>query len=84
MKKAYLKLCQDCKNKCVGCYCKATGNVGASKGFGMHKKCQTSSCYICGKKSNVQERSNSYLCKSCYRSNKYDASKCRNCGKQFK
>ena len=83
-KKVYLKLCQNCKNKCVGCKSSISGGKGASKGFGIHSKCQTSSCYICGKSnSTVHERNTSYLCKSCYSSNKFDVSKCFDCHKSF-
>lgn len=84
-KKVYLKLCQDCKNKCIGCRRKIEGGVGCSKGFGNHKKCQISSCLICGKSnSTVRERDSTYLCKPCYHSNKFDVSKCIDCHKSFK
>lgn len=83
-KKIYVKLCQDCKNKCVSCRSKISGGPGASKGLGLHSKCQTSSCYLCGKSnSTVHERNTSYLCKSCYKSNKFDVSKCLDCHKSF-
>ena len=84
MKKAYVKLCQNCKNSCVGCQTKIVGTPGVTRGFGLHKSCQSSSCYICGKSSNVQERNTSHLCKSCYHSNKFDVAKCLDCKKQFK
>ena len=86
MKKSYVNLCQNCKNSCVGCQrnIKST-EIGASKSFGLHNKCKGSSCYICGKSnSTVKERNSSYLCKSCYRSNKYDQTKCLSCKKSFK
>ena len=86
MKKAYVSLCQNCKNSCVGCQRKIKSTeIGASKAFGLHIKCKGSSCYICGKSnSTVKERNSSYLCKSCYRSNKYDLTKCLSCKKSFK
>ena len=37
MKKAYVKLCQYCKNLCIGC---RSSQTKYSKGFGLHKKCQ--------------------------------------------
>ena len=87
-KKVYLKLCQDCKNNCVGCGSKRkidAGGAGVSKGFGQHKKCQNNSCYICGKSnSSVCERDSTHLCKACYHSNKFDISKCLDCHKSFK
>ena len=84
MKKVYVKLCQNCKNSCVGCQTKISGTPGVARGFGLHKNCQSNSCYICGKSSNVQERNTSHLCKSCYHSNKFDVAKCLDCKKQFK
>ena len=40
MKKAYLKLCQEFKNCYIGCKRKLKETeIGASKGFGLHKKC---------------------------------------------
>ena len=86
MKKAYVSLCQNCKNSCVGCQRKIKNTeIGASKAFGLHNKCKGSSCYICGKSnSTVREKNSSYLCKSCYRSNKYDPTKCLSCKKSFK
>jgi len=86
MKKAYVSLCQNCKNSCVGCQRKIKNTeIGATKAFGLHIKCKGSSCYICGKSnSTVREKNSSYLCKSCYRSNKYDLTKCLSCKKSFK
>ena len=57
MKKAYLCICQNCKNSCVACQRKIKSTeIGASKAFGLHIKCKGSSCYICGKSnSNVKE-----------------------------
>ena len=86
MKKAYVCLCQNCKNSCVGCQRKIKNTeIGVSKAFGLHIKCKGGSCYICGKSnSTVKERNSSYLCKSCYRSNKYDPTKCLSCKKSYK
>ena len=79
MKKAYVKLCQNCKNLCIGC---RSSQTKYSKGFGWHKKCQGNNCYLCGK--SAQERGTSYLCKSCYDSHKYDVAKCLSCRGGFK
>ena len=79
MKKAYVKLCQYCKNLCIGC---RSSQTKYSKGFGYHKKCQGNNCYLCGK--SAQERVTSYLCKSCYDSHKYDVAKCLSCRGGFK
>ena len=79
MKKAYVKLCQYCKNLCIGC---RSSQTKYSKGFGYHKKCQGNNCYLCGK--SAQERGTSYLCKSCYDSHKYDVAKCLSCRGGFK
>ena len=79
MKKAYIKLCQNCKNLCIGC---RSSQTKYSKGFGWHKKCQGNNCYLCGK--SAQERGTSYLCKSCYDSHKYDVAKCLSCRGGFK
>ena len=79
MKKAYIKLCQNCKNLCIGC---RSSQKKYSKGFGFHKKCQANNCYLCGK--SAQERGTSYLCKSCYDSHKYDVAKCLSCRGGFK
>ena len=86
MKKAYVCLCQNCKNSCVGCQRKIKNTeIGVSKAFGLHIKCKGGSCYICGKSnSTVKERNSSYLCKSCYHSNKYDPTKCLSCKKSYK
>ena len=83
-KKVYLKLCQNCKNKCISCGSNTSGSAGASKGFGVHSNCQSSGCFLCGKSnSTVQERGSSYLCKSCYNSHKFDVSKCCDCHKSL-
>ena len=83
-KKVYLKLCQNCKNKCISCGSNTSGSVGASKGFRVHSNCQSSACFLCGKSnSTVQERGSSYLCKSCYNSHKFDVSKCCDCHKSL-
>ena len=87
-KKSYIKLCRYCKNKGVCCQRELKGaEIGAGKGFGLHNKCQIDSCFICGttKSSNdIKERQSSYLCKSCYNSQKLDSTKCLSCHKQFK
>ena len=83
-KKSYVKLCRYCKNKCL--YCKSD-NKGSSKAFGLHNKCQTDSCFICGtskRSDDIMERQSSYLCKSCYNSHKLDFTKCLSCQKGFK
>ena len=88
MKKSYIKLCSHCKNSCVSCKREIKGSeIRTGKAFGLHNKCKIDSCYICGtsKSSNdVKERQSSYLCKSCYNSNKLDWTKCLSCNKQFK
>ena len=85
LKKKYLQVCSDCKNKCVGCRKKLKSGDGIPMGFGLHEKCFKSSCYFCGKNnSSVSERKTSYCCKSCRQSNKYDQTKCLACHKQFK
>lgn len=84
LKKSYVKLCRYCKNKCL--YCKSD-NKGTSKAFGLHNKCQTDSCFICGtskRSDDIMERQSSYLCKSCYNSHKLDFTKCLSCQKGFK
>lgn len=82
-KKCNLILCQNCKNTCIGCRKKLKGGEGIGKGFHIHKKCQTSSCYFCGKASDIKERETVYLCKSCYNSKKFDWSLCVDCHKSF-
>ena len=82
-KKYNLNICQNCKNTCIGCSNKLKGGEGIGKGFHIHKNCQTSSCYFCGKTSNVKERETVYLCKSCYHSNKFDVSLCIECHQSF-
>lgn len=62
LRKKLVRLCQNCKNKCIACRAQIKGGNGVSKGFGLHEKCQTSSCYICGSTSNTIERQSSYLC----------------------
>ena len=84
LKKAYIILCNHCKNKCVYCHKELKGDIGKSTSYGLHKKCQTSSCYICGKSRDTKERQTSYLCKSCYGSRKADNTKCLDCQKSFK
>ena len=84
LKKAYVILCDHCKNKCVYCKKELKGDIGKSTSYGLHKKCQTSSCYICGKSRDTKERQTSYLCKSCYGSRKADNTKCLDCKKTFK
>ena len=84
LKKKLVRLCQNCKNKCIACRTQIKGGNGVSKGFGLHEKCQTSSCYMCGSSSNTSERQSSYLCKSCYNSHKYDVAYCLDCHKSFK
>ena len=85
LKKNSVKLCQDCKNNCL--YCKKVkkgADTFVGRSFGYHTKCKSNSCYICGKSSNVSERSNSYLCKSCFNSTKLDVAKCICCKGSFK
>ena len=84
LKKKLVRLCQNCKNKCIACGTQIKGGNAVSKGFGLHEKCQTSSCYSCGSTSNTNERQSSYLCKPCYNSHKYDVAYCLNCHKSFK
>ena len=88
MKKSYVKLCSHCKNNCVNCKCVIKGSeIRTGKAFGLHNKCQTDSCFICGtsrRSDDVKERQSSYLCKSCYNNNKLDSTKCISCKKQFK
>lgn len=84
LKKKLVRLCQNCKNKCIACKDQIKGGNGVSKGFGLHEKCQTSSCYLCGSNSNTNERQSSYLCKPCYNSHKYDVAYCLDCHKSFK
>ena len=84
LKKAYVILCDHCKNKCVYCHKELKGDIGKSTSYGLHKKCQTSSCYICGKTRDTKERQTSYLCKSCYGSRKADNTKCLDCQKTYR
>ena len=84
-KKSYVILCNYCKNKCVYCKKELKGtDIGKGSAFGLHRKCQTNSCYICGKSRDTKERQVSYLCKSCYGSRKADNTKCLDCQKSFK
>ena len=89
LKKCFVKLCQKCKNSCVDCKKVIKGGeIHTGKPFGLHKKCQINSCYICGTSKNsdhVCERQVSYLCKSCYNAfPNLDWTKCISCHKHFK
>jgi len=90
LKKVYVKLCTSCycDSKCLGCGVKLSGahnisNKGSYGGYALHAKCQTSTCFVCRRK-NGEERSATFLCKSCYKSNKYNVYKCIWCGGDFK
>ena len=87
LKKSYVKLCRYCKNNCVCCKRVIKGSeMHTGKAFGLHNKCQINSCFICGTSKGsdeVRERQTSYLCKSCYNSQKLDWTTCISCHKWF-
>ena len=84
-KKSLVILCDHCKNKCLYCKKELKGiDIGKGSAFGLHRKCQTNSCYICGKSRDTKERQVSYLCKSCYSSRKADNTKCLDCQKTYR